>query len=91
MSTTPTIHWLERAPDLHEARLVMPDGRDVYAGYVAVLPGAAMWRGYVGRGFVLGQGPLTVMQRAVEQRVAEIVQRAGVDQQLAGIEATRRH
>jgi len=41
-----------------------------------VTPGAAVWRGYVGRGVVLlGVGPRMEMQRLVEQRVAEIMQR----------------
>jgi len=70
----PLIRWIERAPYLHEARLTTADGADLYAGYVAVTPGAAVWRGYVGRGFVpLGIGPRGVMQRLVEQRVAEIL------------------
>lgn len=52
------------------------EGADLYAGYVAVTPGADVWRAYVGRGFVpLGVGPLTVMQAAVAQRVAEIMRR----------------
>ena len=75
---TAAIRWIERSPYLHEARLTAADGADLYAGYVAVTPSAAMWRGYVGRGFVpLGMGPRTVMQRAVAQRVAEILQRDG--------------
>ncbi len=74
------IHWIERSSCLHEARLTTADGADLYAGYVAVTPGAAVWRGYVGRGFVpLGLGPRTVMQAAVERRVAEIMQRGGED------------
>jgi len=74
MSTTPPIRWTERGPDLLEARAVLPDGRDVYVGYIAASPGQRAWRGYVGRGFVpLGMGPRTVMQRAVEQRVADSV------------------
>ena len=56
------------------------DSADLYAGYVAVTPGADVWRGYVGRGFSpLGMGPLTDMQRAVEQRVAESLLRGGED------------
>jgi len=27
MSKTPVIHWIARAPDLHEARVVLPNGR----------------------------------------------------------------
>ncbi len=70
------IHWIECSPYLHEARLTI-DGADLYAGYVAMTPGAAVWRGYVGRGFVpLGLGSRTEMQRAVEQRVAAILQQA---------------
>jgi len=38
MSTPPVIHWIARAPDLHEARVVLPNGRDIYAGYVAAIP-----------------------------------------------------
>ncbi len=45
------VRWIERAPDLYEARLTTPDGGDVYVGYIAVTPGAAVWRGYVGRRF----------------------------------------
>ncbi len=75
MSATPMIHWIERSPYLHEARLTTADGADLYAGYVAVTPGANVWRGYIGRGFVpLGLGPRMEMQAAVEQRVAEIMQ-----------------
>ncbi len=75
MSTTPPIHWTERGPDLIEARAVLPDGRDVYAGYVAASPGQRAWRGYVGSNFSpVGMGPQSVMQRAVEQRVAEMMQ-----------------
>jgi hypothetical protein len=76
MSTAAVIHWIDRSPYLHEARVTVTDGADLYAGYVAVTPGAAVWRGYVGRGFVLlGVGPRMEMQRLVEQRVAEIMQR----------------
>ncbi len=78
MSTTPTIRWIERAPDLYEARLVMPDGRDVYVGYVAVSPGEVAWRGYVGVGFTpVGRGPQVVVQRVVEQRILEMLEQAG--------------
>ncbi|MDQ2828595.1 MAG: hypothetical protein M3Y74_06055 [Chloroflexota bacterium] len=74
------IRWIERSPYLHEARLTTAEGADLYAGYVAVTPGAAVWRAYVGRGFVpLGMGPLTEMQAAVEERVAEIMRRTGED------------
>jgi len=69
------IHWIERSPYLHEARVTTADGADLYAGYVATTPGADVWRGYVGRGFVpLGTGPLTVMHTAVEQRVWDILE-----------------
>ncbi len=81
MSTTPPIRWMVRSPYLLEARVTTADGADLYAGYVAVTPGADVWRGYVGRGFVpLGVGPLTVMQAVVAQRVAEILQRAGTQE-----------
>ncbi len=40
---TAAIRWIERSPYLHEARLTAADGADLYAGYVAVTPGAAMW------------------------------------------------
>jgi len=81
LNTPLVIHWIARAPDLYEARVVLPNGRDVYAGYVAVTPGAAVWRGYVGRGFIpLGTGPRAVMQAAVEQRVADIMQRASAQE-----------
>ncbi len=53
------------------------DGADLYAGYVAVTPGADVWRGYVGRGFVpLRVGALMEMQAAVEAHVADIMQHA---------------
>jgi len=75
------IRWIERSPYLHEARVTTTDGADLYAGYVAVTPGADVWRGYVGRGFIpLGMGPRTEMQAAVEQRVVEIIQRAGTQE-----------
>lgn len=74
------IRWIEHSPYLHEARMTTADGVDLYAGYVAVVLGTAMWRGYIGRGFVpLGIGPLTEMQAAIEQRVAESMQRNGED------------
>jgi len=76
----PLIRWIERSPYLHEARVTTADGADLYAGYVSMTPGAAVWRGYVGRGFVpLGQAPFPVMQRLVEQRVAEIIQHGDED------------
>jgi len=63
-----------RSPYLLEARVTTDDGADLYAGYVAVTPGATVWRGYVGRGFVpLGMGPRTEMQAAVAQRVVELL------------------
>jgi hypothetical protein len=74
------LHWIERSPYLHEARLTTDGGVDLYAGYVAVSPGYDDWRGYVGRGFIpLGLGPRTEMQAAVERRVAEIMRRGGED------------
>ncbi len=74
MSKAPMIHWIERAPYLHEARVTTADGADLYAGYVAVTPDADDSRAYVGRGFVpLSVGSLTMMQTAVEQRVAEFL------------------
>jgi len=81
MSTAIVIHWIERGSDLLEARAVLPDGRDVYAGYVGASPGQDIWRGYVGADFApVGMGPRAVMQAAVEQRVAEILQRAGTQE-----------
>ncbi len=78
MSPTLAIRWIERSPDLHEARATLPDGRERYVGYVAVTPGAAGWRGYVGQDFELvGVGPLEAMRRAVQQRVAEALKQAG--------------
>jgi len=80
MSTTPAIHWVEHGSDLLEARAVLPDGRDVYAGYVAASPGQSAWRGYVGSNFApLGMGPRSVMQRAVAQMVVDIIQRGHED------------
>jgi len=80
MSKAPLLHWIERSPYVHEARLTTVDGADLYAGYVAVSPGYDDWRGYVGRGFIpVGLGPRTEMQAAVERRVAEIMQRGGED------------
>lgn len=68
------LHWIERSPCLHEARLTTADGADLYAGYVATTPGDDDWRGYIGRGFVpLGLGTRTVMQAAVEQSAREIL------------------
>ncbi len=72
MSKASTIHWIERAPDLYEARMVMPNGCETYVGYVAVSPGHGVWRGYVGVGFTpVGMGPRAVTQRAVEQQALE--------------------
>jgi len=80
MNATPVIHWIERSPYLHEARITTADGADLYAGYVAVSPGYDDWRGYVGRGFIhVGLGPRTEVQVAVERRVAEIMRRGGED------------
>ncbi len=71
---TAMIRWIERSLYLHEARLTTAEGADLYAGYVAVTPGADRWRGYVGRGFVpLGMGPRTEMQAAVEERGRDIL------------------
>jgi len=87
MSTAIVIHWIERGSDLLEARAVLPDGRDVYAGYVAASPGQSAWRGYVGSNFApLGMGPWSVMQRAVAQMVVEIMRNGGADQQIATLE-----
>ncbi len=84
MSAAPAIRWIERSPYLHEARVVLPNGHDVYAGYVAASPGQGIWRGYVGVGFSpVGVGPRGVMQRAVELRVAEPPLNAGAYPQLA--------
>ncbi len=80
MSAPPVIHWIERSPYLHEARVTTAAGADLYAGYVAVSPGYDDWRGYVGRGFIpVGMGPRTEMQTAVERRVAEILRHGGED------------
>jgi len=78
------IRWTERGQDLLEARAVLPDGRDVYAGYVAASPGQSAWRGYVGSNFApLGMGPRSVMQRAVAQMVVDIMRNGSADQQRA--------
>ncbi len=62
MSTAPVIRWIERSPDLHEARVTLPDG-------------AAVWRGYVGRHFEpVGMGPRVAMQEAVERRALEVLE-----------------
>ncbi len=77
MSTALVIRWIERAPDLYEARVTLPDGRDLYVGYVASAAGAVVWRGYVGPGFEpVGAGARDVMQRAVEQRGRESMEGA---------------
>ncbi len=84
MSTPPAIHWIARAADLYEARVLLPNGRDVFAGYIAASPGEGVWRGYVGADFSpVGMGPRAVMQQAVAQRVAEILLNAGACPQLA--------
>ncbi len=86
-NTTPAIHWTERSPYLHEARITTADGRDVFAGYIAASLGEDVWRGYVGVGYTpLGTGPLTEMQAAVEQRVADILKDDGAGQQRAALE-----
>ncbi len=88
MNAAIVIHWIERGSDLLEARAVLPDGRDVYAGYVAASPGQSVWRGYVGSNFApLGMGPQGVMQQAIAQRVAEILLNAGACPQLATLPA----
>jgi hypothetical protein len=70
------IRWIESAPDLFEARLTTPEGKDVYVGYIAVTPGAAVWRGYVGRSFEpVGMGSRAAMQEAVERRALEALGR----------------
>jgi len=74
MSAAPVIHWIERSPYLHEARLTADDGADLYAGYVAVSPGYDDWRGYVGRGFIpVGLGSRPEMQAAVEQHARDVL------------------
>lgn len=67
------IRWVERLPScLQEARLTLPDGREVYMGYVAQTPDSEEWRGYVGADFEsVGMGPQSVMRRAVEQRIGD--------------------
>jgi len=78
MSPALAIRWIERSPALYEARVTLPDGTDAYVGYVAVSPGEAAWRGYVGSTFVrVGMGPRGVMRRPVEQRVAEALEQVG--------------
>ncbi len=65
---------------MHEARVTTADGADLYAGYIAVTPGAGVWRGYVDRGFIpVGLGPRPEMQAAVAQRVAETMQHGDED------------
>ncbi len=86
MNAAIVIHWIERGSDLLEARAVLPDGRDIYAGYVAASPGQSAWRGYVGSNFApLGMGPRSVMQRAVAQMIAEILQDGRANQQRAAL------
>ncbi len=81
ISKAPAIRWIEHSPDLYEARATMPDGRDLYVGYVAVNPGQAAWRGYLGLEFVhVGMGPRGVMQRAVEQYAVEALRRTTTGQ-----------
>ncbi len=80
MNAAIVIHWIERGSDLLEARAVLPDGRDIYAGYVAASPGQSAWRGDVGSNFApLGMGPRMVMQRAVAQMVVDIIQHGDED------------
>ena len=68
------MRWIERSPDLHEARATLADGREVYLGYVAMTTGATVWRGYVGRGFEpVGMGAIDLMRQAVERRALEAV------------------
>ena len=72
MSRDRGVRWIERSPFLHEARATPPVGQDVYLGYMAVTPGAAVWRGYVGQGVApVGMGPREGRRRAVEQRAVE--------------------
>jgi len=86
VSASPVIRWMVRSPYLLEARVTITDGADLYAGYVAVTPGADVWRGYVGPAFVpLGLGPRTVIQRAVAQRVRDILKNDGTGQQFAAV------
>jgi len=78
MSAALAIRWIERSPSLHEARVTLPDGTDPYVGYVAVMPGDDVWRGYVGVEFIhVGMRPRAVMQRVVAQSVAEALEQAG--------------
>ncbi len=70
----PLIRWIERSPYLHEARVVLPNGHDVFTSYVAASPGQSAWRGDVGSNFApVGMGPRQEMQRVVEQRAREIL------------------
>ncbi len=66
MSTAIVIHWIERGSDLLEARAVLPDGRDVFAGYVAASPGQSAWRGYVGSNFAMQHGEADQQRAALE-------------------------
>jgi len=58
MNAASLIRWIERSPYLHEARVTIADGADLYAGYVGVTPvrGARLTRsghatvGATGRG-----------------------------------------
>jgi hypothetical protein len=72
MSRDSVVRWIERSPYLHEARATLPDGQDVYLGYIAMTPGAAVWRGYVDHDFEpVGLGLPSVLRKAVEQRACE--------------------
>jgi hypothetical protein len=48
---------------------------DHIVGYIAMTPGAAAWRGYVGRRFEpVGIGPRAAMQEAVVRRALEALE-----------------
>jgi hypothetical protein len=69
------MRWIEYSPFLHEARATLPDGHDVYVGYVAVWAGSDDWCGYVGINFTpVGVGPLPAMRRTVEEHMREILE-----------------
>jgi len=57
------IRWIESAPDLFEARVTLPDGHDMYVGYVASASGAVVWRGYVGTTGAVTTAPVCVACR----------------------------
>ena len=68
------ITWIARTPTLYEARLVTPDGRTNYVGYVATRSGDDAWRGYIGRAFAsVGVGTRATMQDLIERWVLTVL------------------